>query len=334
MKAIVWTKYGSPDVLQLRDVDKPQPKDNELLIKIHATTVTIGDCEMRRFKYPMIMGLLVRMYIGIRKPTRITVLGMELAGEVEAVGSGVTKFKPGDEIFGSTGFGFGAYAEYVCIPEDADSSDDGSITHKPTNLTFEESAIIPVGADTALFFIRTQGNVQPGQKVLIYGASSSVGSYAVQLAKHFGAEVTAVCSASNHEWVKELGADKMIDYRTEDFTKSGETYDAIFDAVGKLSLFGSMKALKEGCVFLDAVHMMRRSVQAKFATMRSNKRILGGTATGVTEDLVFFKELIEGGKLKPVIDRRYPLEEIVEAHRYVETGRKKGNLIITVIDSN
>jgi NADPH:quinone reductase-like Zn-dependent oxidoreductase len=181
-----------------------------------------------------------------------------------------------------------------------------------------------------LFFIRTQGNVQPGQKVLIYGASSSVGSYAVQLAKHFGAEVTAVCSASNHQWVKELGADVMIDYRTEDFTQGGETYDAIFDAVGKLSLLGSMKALKDGGVFLDAVHMMRRSVQAKFATMRSNKRILGGTATGLVEDLVYMKELVEAGNLKPVIDRTYPLEEIVEATKYVETGRKKGNVVITL----
>jgi NADPH:quinone reductase-like Zn-dependent oxidoreductase len=272
---------------------------------------------------------LARMVNGVFRPKKFNILGIELAGVVEAVGDGVTKFQPGDEVFGSTGFGFGAYTEYVCISEDSDGH-DGSITHKPSNLTFEESAIIPVGADTALFFIRTQGNVQSGQNVLIYGASSSVGSYAVQLAKHFGAEVTAVCSASNHEWVKELGADKMIDYRTEDFTQSGETYDAIFDAVGKLSLFGSMKALKEGGVFLDAVHMMRRSVQAKFATMRSNKRILGGTATGLVEDLVLLKELAEAGNLKPVIDRTYPLEEIVEATRYVETGRKKGNVVITL----
>jgi len=328
LKAIVFEKYGPPEVLQLKEVEKPAPKENEVLVKIYATSVTAADWRMRKTD-----PFLARMVNGVFAPKKFNVLGIELAGVVEAVGSGVTKFKPGDEIFGSTGFGFGAYAEYVCIPEDADSSDDGSITHKPTNLTFEESAIIPVGADTALFFIRTQGNVQPGQKVLIYGASSSVGSYAVQLAKHFGAEVTAVCSASNHEWVKELGAAKMIDYRTEDFTKSGETYDAIFDAVGKLSLFGSMKALNEGGVFLDAVHMMRRGVQARFATMRSNKRILGGTATGRVEDLVFMKELVEAGKLKPVIDRTYPLEEIVEATRYVETGRKKGNVVITVVDN-
>ncbi|MHA2191364.1 MAG: NAD(P)-dependent alcohol dehydrogenase, partial [Candidatus Thorarchaeota archaeon] len=267
---------------------------------------------------------LARMVNGLFRPKKFNILGIELAGTVESVGDEVTLFKPGDEIFGSTGFTFGCYAEYVCIRE------DGPITRKPSNLTFDEAATVQVGTDTALFFLRTQGNIQSGQKVLIYGASSSVGSYAVQMAKHFGAEVTAVCGTSNLEWVKDLGADKMIDYKKEDFTKSGETYDAIFDAVGKLSLFGSMKALKEGGVFLDAVHMLRRSVQAKFATMRSNKRILGGTATGLVEDLVFIRELIEAGKLKPIIDRTYTLEEIVEATRYVETGRKKGNVVITV----
>ena len=328
MKAIVFEKYGPPEVLQMKDIEKPTPKSNEVLIKVHATSVTAADWRMRKTD-----PFLARMVNGLFRPKKFNILGIELAGVVEAVGDGVTKFKPDDEVFGSTGFGFGAYSEYVCISEDSDGH-DGSITHKPTNLTFGEAAVIPVGADTALFFLRTQGNIQHGQKVLIYGASSSVGSYGVQLAKYFGAEVTAVCSASNHEWVKELGADKMIDYRTEDFTQSGETYDAIFDAVGKLSLFGSMKALKEDGLFLDAVGMMRRSVQAKLATIRSDKRVLGGTGTGLLEDLVFIKELIEAGKLKPVIDRRYPMEEIVEAHKYVETGRKKGNVIITVVDNS
>lgn len=327
MKAIVFEKYGPPEVLQMKEIEKPKPKSNEALIKVHATSVTAADWRMRKPD-----PFLARMMNGLLKPKKFNILGIELAGVVEAVGAGVTKFKPGDEIFGSTGFGFGAYAEYVCISEDSDGH-DGSIIHKPTNLSFGEAAVIPVGADTALYFLRTQGNVQPGQKVLIYGASSSVGSYGVQLAKHFGAEVTAVCSASNHEWVKELGADKMIDYRTEDFTQSGEAYDAIFDAVGKLSISGSMKALKDGGVFLDTVHMMRRSVQAKFASKKNNKRILGDTATGLVEDLVYFKELIEAGHLKPVIDRTYPMEEIVEATKYVETGRKKGNVVITVVDS-
>lgn len=327
MKAVVFEKYGPPEVLQMKEIEKPTPKENEVLVKVHATSVTAADWRMRKPD-----PFLARMVNGMFAPKKFNILGIEMAGVVEEVGDGATKFKPGDEVFGSPGFGFGAYAEYVCIPEDADSSDDGSITHKPTNLTFGEAAVIPVGADTALYFLRTQGNIQPGQKVLIYGASSSVGSYGVQLAKHFGAEVTAVCSASNHEWVKKLGADKLIDYKTEDFTQSGETYDAIFDAVGKLSLSGSMKALKDGGVFLDSVHMMRRSVQAKFASKKNNKRIFGGTATGLAEDLAYFKELIEAGHLKPVIDRTYPLEEIVEATKYVETGRKKGNVIITVVE--
>jgi NADPH:quinone reductase-like Zn-dependent oxidoreductase len=328
MKAIVFEKYGSPDVLQLKEIEKPIPKSDEVLIKIHATSVTAADWRMRKTD-----PFLARMVNGLFAPKKFNILGIELAGVVEAVGTAVTKFKPGDEVFGGTGFGFGAYAEYVCIPEDADSADDGSITHKPSNLSFGESAVLPVGVDTALFFIRTQGNVQPGQKVLVYGASSSVGSYGVQVAKYYGAEVTAVCSASNHEWVKELGADKLIDYKTEDFTQSGETYDAIFDAVGKLSIGRSMKALEEGGVFLDAVHMMRRSVQAKFASKSGNKKILGGTATGSKENLVFMRELAEAGKIKPVIDRTYPLEEIVEATKYVETGRKKGNVVIAVVES-
>ena len=320
LRAVVFEKYGPPEVLQIKEVEKPSPKENEILVKIHASSVTAADWRMRKPD-----PFLARMMNGLLKPKKFNILGIELAGEIEAVGSKVTKFKPGDQIFGTTGFTFGAYADYVCIPE------DGSISHKPTNLDYGESAVVPVGMDTALFFLRTQGNIQSDQKILIYGASSSVGSYAVQLAKYYGAEVTAVCSASNHGWVKKLGADKLIDYRTEDFTQNEETYDAIFDAVGKLSLFGSMKSLKEGGVFLDAVHMMRRSVQAKFATMRRNKKILGGTATGLVEDLVFMRELVEAGKIKPIIDRRYPLNEIADAHRYVETGRKKGNVIITVV---
>ncbi|MFX1270691.1 MAG: NAD(P)-dependent alcohol dehydrogenase [Promethearchaeota archaeon] len=319
MKAIVYTRYGPPDVLQVKEIDKPTPKDNEVLIKIHATTVTAADWRIRKAD-----PFLARLMNGFLKPKKCNILGIELAGEVEEVGKEVTRFKPGDQVFGGMGFGFGAYAEYVVLPEDA------SITLKPANLSLEESATVPVGADTALFFLRTQGNIQSGQKVLIYGASSSVGSYAVQLAKYFGAEVTAVCSTANQEWVKDLGADKMIDYKKEDFTESGETYDLIFDAVGKLSILGSMKALKEDGIFLDAVGMLRRGIQGKLATMRNNKRVLGDTATGKLEDLVFLKELIEAGKLKPVIDRRYRLEDIAEAHRYVETGRKKGNVIITL----
>ncbi|UCE09684.1 MAG: NAD(P)-dependent alcohol dehydrogenase [Candidatus Thorarchaeota archaeon] len=319
MKAIVFEKYGPPEVLQIKDVEKPTPKENEVLIRVYATSITAADWRMRKTD-----PFLARMINGLLRPRKFNILGIELAGEVEEVGYEVTQFKPGDQVFGTTGFTFGAYAEYVCLPE------SGSFTQRPANLPFEEAAAVPVGADTAWFFLRTQGNIQSGQKLLIYGASSSVGSYAVQLAKYLGAETTAVCSTANQEWVKNLGADKMIDYTREDFTQSGEKYDAIFDAVGKLSIRGSMKSLKEGGVFLDAVGMMRRTVQAKLATARSSKRVFGGTATGKAEDLVFYRELIEAGKLKPVIDRRYPLEEIVEATNYVETGRKKGNVVITL----
>jgi NADPH:quinone reductase-like Zn-dependent oxidoreductase len=319
MKAIVFEKYGPPEVLQIRDLEKPTPRENEVLIRVHATSVTAADWRMRKPD-----PFLARMMNGLLKPKKFNILGIEFSGVVEAIGNDVTIFKPGDEVFGTTGFTFGAYAEYVCVRE------DGHITQKPSNLKLEEAAVLPVGADTALFFLRTQGNVKSGQEALIYGASSSVGSYGVQVAKYLGADVTAVCSTSNLGWVKDLGADRVIDYTAEDFTKAGKTYDAIFDAVGKLSLFGTMKALKEEGVVLDAVHMMRRSVQAKLATMGSSKRVLGGKATGLVEDLVCTKELVEAGKLRPVIDRRYSLDDIVEAHRYVETGRKKGNVIITV----
>jgi NADPH:quinone reductase-like Zn-dependent oxidoreductase len=320
MKAAVFEKYGPPEVLQIKEIEKPIPQKNEVLVKVHATSVTAADWRMRKTD-----PFLARMMNGLFRPKKFNILGIELAGEIEAVGDKVKLFNPGDQIFGTTGFTFGAYAEYVCIPE------GGSIAQKPANLEFGEAAVVPVGMGTALFFLRKQGNIQSGQKILVYGASSSVGSYAVQLAKYYGAEVTAVCSAPNHSWVKDLGADKLIDYKTEDFTQNEQTYDAIFDAVGKLSLFGSMKSVKGGGVFLDAVHMMRRSVQAKLATMRSNKKVLGGTATGRVEDLIFMKELVETGKIKPIIDRRYPLNEIAEAHRYVETGRKRGNVIIDVV---
>jgi len=318
MKAAVYEKYGPPEVLQIKEVDKPTPKGSEVLIRNHATTVCAADW---RFRKPD--PYLIKLENGFRAPKN-QILGIEFAGEVETVGNEVTQFKPGDQVFGGTGFTFGAYAEYICLPE------DGSFTEKPTNLTLEEAAAVPVGADTALFFLRDQGNVQSGQKVLIYGASSSVGSYAVQLAKYFGAQVTAVCSSRNLEWVKDLGADKTVDYTLEDFTQSGERYDAIFDVVGKLSISRSMKALVEDGVFLDSFGLLRRSIQAKLATIGSSKRVLGGTGTGKVEDLIFIKELIEAGKLKPIIDRRYPLEEIAEAHRYVETGRKKGNVVITL----
>jgi NADPH:quinone reductase-like Zn-dependent oxidoreductase len=324
MKAIVCTKYGPPEVLELKEVEKPVPKDNEVLIKIHATTVTSADTRVRSFTVPLSFWLPARIALGIRKPKK-AILGMELAGEIESVGKDVTLFKKGDQVFAFTGHSyFGAYAEYTCLPED-----DGRVTIKPANMTYEEAVAIPFGGLTALHFLR-KGNIRKGQKVLIYGASGCVGTYAVQLARHFGAEVTGVCSAANFDLVKSLGAEKVIDYTKEDFTKSAETYDIIFDTVGKSSISGCIKSLKKEGTYLHAVVTPAIGIRIRLALVTSKKKLIGGTYTPKTENIIFLKDLIEEGKIKPVIDRRYPLEKIVEAHRYVDMGHKKGNVIITV----
>jgi NADPH:quinone reductase-like Zn-dependent oxidoreductase len=329
MKAIKWTKFGPPDVLQLQEVPKPQPKDNELLIKIHATTVTVGDCEMRRLEYPMLMSLVVRMIVGLRKPKRITILGMELAGEVEKVGKDVTKFEPGDKIFAATGFiGTGACAEYICLPE---KPDDGAIALKPASMSFDEAATVPVGGLEALSLLR-KGNIQPGHEVLINGAGGTIGPFAVQLAKYYGAEVTAVDSTKKLDTLRSIGADHVIDYTQTDFTKSGKKYDVIFDTVGKSSYSGCIRSLKDNGFYLLTYPKLGRSIRGSWTSRISNKKVIGGTSTDSTEDLIFLRELIEAGKIESVIDRRYFLEQTAEAHRYVEAGGKIGNVIITVVN--
>ena len=329
MKAILNTKFGPPDLLQLGEVEKPIPKDNEVLIKIHATTVSTGDCNARDFTFaPKVFQLPARLFIfGITKP-RINILGTELAGEIEAVGKDVKLFKEGDQVFGFPGIKMGAHAEYKCLPE------DGALAIKPDNITFEEAAAVPFGAHTALFYLRNKGNIQAGQKILINGASGSIGTAAVQLAKYYRAEITGVCSSTNLEMVKSLGADKVIDYTKEDFTKSGETYDLIFDVVGKTSFLRCKGSLKQKGIFLACIIDLTEFIQILWTSMTGGKKVKGGVATERTEDLVFFKELIEAGKLKPVIDRRYPLEQTAEAFTYVEKGHKKGTVVITVEHNN
>lgn len=319
MKAIVYTKYGSPEVLQLKEVVKPIPKDNEVLIKIYATSVTSGDCRMRKAD-PFV----VRFFNGLTKPKKTTILGNELAGEIEAIGKEVKLFKKGDQVFGQAGMSLGANAEYICL------SEDGALTTIPLNLTHEEAAAIPFGGNTSLHFLY-KGNIQSGQKVLIYGASGSLGTAAVQLAKYFGTEVTGVCSSTNVELVKSLGADKVIDYTKEDFTISDQIYDIIFDTTGKSPFSGCVKSLKKNGIYLRAVHMSLSSIVRGFWTsMTSSKKVIGGVATERKQNIVFLKELIEAGKLKPVIDRNYPFEQIADAHKYVDKGHKKGNVTIIV----
>jgi len=324
MKAIIWTKYGPPDVLELKEVEKPTPEDNELLIKIHATTVTAGDTELRSLKFSLLLRFLMRLGFGFKRPgKKYNILGMELAGEIESVGKDVKLFRKGDQVFAATEEGFGAYAEYICLPE------EGAVAIKPANMTYDEAAAVPIGGDTALHYLR-KGNIQSGQNILINGAGGSIGTMAVQLAKSFEAKVTAVDSTKKLDMLRSIGADKVIDYTQEDFTKNGETYDVIFDVVGKSSFSGCISSLKKNGFYLIANPKLSLIIRGIWTSKTSNKNVITGLPKQRIEDLIFLKELIEAEKLKSVIDRRYPLEQVAEAHSYVETGQKTGSVIITL----
>src|SRR5271157_2383020 len=326
MKAMVWTKYGPPDVLQLQEVEKPVPKDDEVLLRIAATTVTAGDCEMRGLKFPLLFQFAIRIYNGLRKPKKITILGQELAGEIESVGKQVKLFKKGDPVFATTGFGFGAYAEYKCLPEEPRM---GVLASKPANITYEEAAAVPTAGLEALHFLR-KAVIQSGQKVLIIGAGGSIGTFAVQLARYFGAEVTGLDSTGKLDMLRSLGADHVIDYTREDFTKSAASYDVIFDVMGKSSFSGCIRILKQNGRYLLGNAGLAQTVRGRWTSLKSSKKVITGAAMQKTEDLVYLKELIEEGKIRSVIDRRYPLEQVPTAHEYVETGQKMGNIVITV----
>lgn len=318
MNAAVYETYGSPEVLQLKKIAKPQPKDNEVLIKIHATAVTSGDCRLRKAD-----PFAVRFFFGLFKPKK-PVLGGVLSGEVEAVGKNVKEFKVGDLVFGSTTMDFGAYAEYICLPE------SGALAIKPETLTHEEAAALPFGGATAFHFLK-KANIQPGQKVLIYGASGAIGTSAVQIAKYFGAEVTGVCSTSNVEMVKSIGADHVIDYTKTDFAKNGERYDVVYETVNKAPVSSCIAVLKSKGTLILGASMLSEKLQGMWASMTSDIKVDSGVAFPKSEDIIFLQKMVEEGKLKAVIDKKYALEQIAVAHGYVDEGHKKGNVIIKLI---
>lgn len=322
MKAAVWPQYGPPEVLQIQEVEKPIPKENEVLIRIRAATVTAGDCEMRAFKIAPFIWLPLRLYMGIFKP-RIKILGQEFAGEVEAVGKDVTRFKVGDQVFGPSDMKFGGHAEYRCI------SSEYAIGIKPHNMSFEEAAAAPTGGLNALFFLR-KANIQAGQKILIIGAGGAIGTYGIQLAKISGAEVTAVDSGEKLEMLSEIGADHVIDYQEEDVSRREEKYDVIFDIVGKNAFSRLVKMLNPVGTLLSANPTIYRFFRGLWITKTSKKKILTGAAGYNIPDLSYLTELIDTGKLKSIMDRTYPLDQIVEAHRYVESGQKQGNVAIKI----
>jgi NADPH:quinone reductase-like Zn-dependent oxidoreductase len=324
MRAIVYERYGPPEVLQLKKVEKPTPKDNEVLIKIHATTVTSGDWRVRSLIVPTGFKLIIRLVFGVFKPKQ-PILGSELAGVIESIGKDVHKFQIGDQVFAFSDAAMGCYAEYKCMPE------DGAIALKPANLSYEEAAALSFGGTTALDFLR-RGKLQIGEKVLVNGASGGVGTAAVQLAKHFGAEVTAVCSAANIELVRSLGANRVIDYTQEDFTQNGELYDVIIDTTGTAPFSRSKVSLQQKGRLLMVLAGLPDMLQTLWILMTSSKKVVAGPVASGAADLRFLAELAAAGEFKPVIDRCYPFEQMVEAHRYVDTGRKQGNVVVTLED--
>jgi len=326
MKAIIWTKYGPPEGLQLRDVQKPVPKAHEVLVRVHATTVTAGDCEVRSLKMPLMLGLPVRLYAGLYRPKRLTILGQELSGVIEAVGENISKFKAGDAVFGTPGFSMGAYAEYACVSLKPDA---GVLAFKADKISFEEAAALPVGGFEALHFLRA-ANLQNGERILINGAGGSIGTIAVQLARHYRAEVSAVDSADKLELLRSLGAQHLIDYTREDFTARGETYDVIFDVVGKSHFTRSMEILNPGGRYLLGNPRVASMLRGALMSKDSTKKVITATSTYNEEDLLTLQELVASGVIKIVIDRRYPLEETADAHSYVESGQKKGHVVIKV----
>ena len=318
MRAAVYDRYGPPDVVHVADVEQPVPRDNEVRVRIHATTICAADWRLRKAD-PFI----VRLMNGLRKP-RIRILGAEFAGTVESVGTNVTRFRAGDDVFGSAGFTFGAHAEYICLPE------DGALETKPHNMTHEEAAAVMFGATSALSFLR-KAKIQAGQRVLVYGASGSVGVFAVQLAKYFGARVTGVCSTGNLALVKSLGADEVVDYTQEDFSKAGRVYDIVFDTVGKGGFSRSRKSIKRGGVYvMIGGDPSPSSLAWLWPAITGAVKVVTGVARLGKGDMALFKTLIEGGHMRTVIDRRYPLDQIAEAHRYAEAGHKKGHVVILI----
>lgn len=332
MKAIIWTQYGSPEGLQLQEVEKPTPKAHEVLIKVHAATAATSDTEFRRLNLPLAFALPIRLYLGLLKPTRIRILGTEFAGEIVAIGPAVTLYQPGDQVYGYTGLGMGTYAEYLCLAEKPTAL-ASAMAHRPTNIPYAEAAAVPLGGLEALHALR-QANLQRGQKMLIVGAGGSIGTYAVQLAKHAGAEVTGVDKPGKLAMLRALGADHVIDYTQTDFTQTGQTYDVILDTIGKSPFFGSLRALTEQGIYLNANPGLFGGLLLPWISMTSQKKVRRWSGSYTTKNLLALKALIEAGTIKAVIDRRYPLAQTAAAHRYVDTGEKQGNVVIVVAEVN